>query len=304
MNINVNELHDLKSQQYNPNKIHLNPSHDEEFLRKEFSDGDIAEIYHENTKVAPSLNRMDNRSVTKFVENLSHQYAQARLQPKYRGRPRLDLPEPDEMERVDLRSVLSQRRTRRSFTGRSISLQKLSTLLGFGCGKTGTKALDEFDDEQLSFRTYPSAGGLYPVEVYPVVIRGGPELDSGLYHYVSESHSLRRLRDGREGFTDRVRDLFLQNQTIDIENSALLLLLTGAFWRSKAKYGPRGYRFVLQESGHLLQNVLLSAEAIGLGVHPIGGGDEPAQNDFLEIDGVDEAVIYAALIGETEANDE
>ena len=69
------------------------------------------------------------------------------------------------------------------------------------------------------------------------------------------------------------------------------------FWRSRFKYGQRGYRFALLEAGHLAQNVLLAAEALDLGAAPIGGFYDRQLAEFLEIDGVNEGPLYVIPIG-------
>jgi SagB-type dehydrogenase family enzyme len=69
------------------------------------------------------------------------------------------------------------------------------------------------------------------------------------------------------------------------------------FWRSRFKYGLRGYRFTLLEAGHLVQNVLLSCTALGLAAVPIGGFYDRPVDELLGVDGVNESVVYAVSLG-------
>ncbi|PSP79211.1 nitroreductase [Halobacteriales archaeon QS_1_68_20] len=159
---------------------------------------------------------------------------------------------------------------------------------------------DEEDDEDpvtQSFRAYASAGGLYPVENYLLVMNGGPDLPCGTYYYVPEKHGIRVL-DLDPDLADKRDELFsLSTEIIDVSDASVVFALTGAFWRAMAKYGPRCYRYIMQESGHLAQNTLLTAEAMNLAAIPLAGFKDHGVNDHLGIDGINEAVIYTVAIG-------
>jgi SagB-type dehydrogenase family enzyme len=82
-----------------------------------------------------------------------------------------------------------------------------------------------------------------------------------------------------------------------MEAAALCVLLVGNFPRTKFKYGERGYRFALLEAGHLAQNILLIAEALGLGALPVGGYVDAHLNALVGVDGCEQAVLYGVVIG-------
>ena len=67
------------------------------------------------------------------------------------------------------------------------------------------------------------------------------------------------------------------------------------FGRSRIKYGERGYRFALPEAGHAMQNILPGATALGLGACPVGGFIDDRLHDLVDVDRVEEAVLYAAI---------
>ncbi len=75
------------------------------------------------------------------------------------------------------------------------------------------------------------------------------------------------------------------------------IVVTGVFWRSRFKYGLRGYRFVLLEAGHVGQNVVLAAAALGLPALPLGGFYDRPVESLVGVDGLDEAVVYVVLLG-------
>ena len=69
------------------------------------------------------------------------------------------------------------------------------------------------------------------------------------------------------------------------------------FWRTRFKYGLRGYRFALIEAGHVAQNLLLTATALRLGSVPLGGLFDRRIDELLDLDGVNESVLYAVSVG-------
>jgi SagB-type dehydrogenase family enzyme len=84
-----------------------------------------------------------------------------------------------------------------------------------------------------------------------------------------------------------------------VEGASLLIFLTAVFWRTQNKYQERGYRFILQESGHIGQNIHLLCEALNLKCCALGGfriSDEQIEK-LLNIDGVTESLVYTLVIG-------
>ena len=78
---------------------------------------------------------------------------------------------------------------------------------------------------------------------------------------------------------------------------AALLLVAAVFGRTRFKYGLRGYRFALLEAGHVGQNVLLAATALGLAAVPLGGYYDRRTDEFLGLDGVNESTLYTVAVG-------
>jgi len=301
MEFDTDALNQLMSSKYDRRSTRPAPTHThlEAFRRKEFSEADIAEVFHENTKYTERTDRSDQSTMSHFVHDETMQYALSKAPPEYEGHERIDLPSPAETFDVDVSDAIRHRRTVRSYSGDGLSLDRLSTLLYYSCGATGR--LSAPDGVENFGRAYPSGGGLYPVETYFAVLNAGEDLDEGLYYYVPDDHALRVLRRGDESFADEVAELFATGGVLDPTDAALSFAFTAAFWRSKAKYGPRGYRFALQESGHVVQNVQLVATAMGLASAPFAAAREDEVNDFLGVDGVDEAAIYTGFVGVPES---
>lgn len=294
MEVNTELLNRLGSNAYHSRVTELTPRREafSRYTHKEFRPADIAEVYHENTQLTPNTERTDQGSVALFLDEETVQFARRRLSPDYPGHERVSLPSPSDSVDTDLTTAIDERRSTRSFDGTAISRQTLSTLLHYSCGVTQRGERDDTRTE-AAFRAYPSGGGLYPVEPYVIVPNSGETLAAGVYYYASHEHVLRRL-DGNS--TDAIA-AFLTGDLFDADDTAVCLVLTGAFWRSKAKYGPRGYRFVHQEAGHIMQNFQLIAGALGLHSVPFASVEEKRLEPVLGVDGVEESVVYTGFAG-------
>jgi SagB-type dehydrogenase family enzyme len=249
----------------------------------------ISEIFHENSKMKriPLWN-----STFRSISSISGDILQEMLTQNfkfYRTTKSINLP-PAKKDLSSLTHVLHNRRSHRKFTGEPVDLNDISTLLSLGCGITSKQHIKEKKIYYL--RSYPSAGALYPVEIYSAILKGS-ELDKGLYHYNVRNNKLELLSslDLKERLMRSI------SYPEIIENSSLVLILTAIFPRVSIKYSERGYRFALLEGGHLAQNIYLISTALGLGCVSIGGFIDDELNDLVGIDGVNEAVIYTIAIG-------
>jgi SagB-type dehydrogenase family enzyme len=126
-------------------------------------------------------------------------------------------------------------------------------------------------DPARGFRTAPSAGALYPLEVY--LVAGNVEgLTSGVYKYEPAAHGLRSVISG-----DQQTELYHAALGQSAVNDApAIMVLSAVYERTTGKYGERGIRYVHMEAGHAAQNVLLEAVALGLGGVGMGAFDDDA----------------------------
>jgi SagB-type dehydrogenase family enzyme len=139
-------------------------------------------------------------------------------------------------------------------------------------------------------RPVPSGGALYPLELYPAVI-GVEGMKPGIYHYDPYA---RRLADLERSF-ERLRDALVDPSLA--ASSSVAIVITGVFWRSRFKYGQRGYRFTLLEAGHVAQNLVLAAAGLELSALPLGGFYDREVERAIGVDGVDESALYVVLVG-------
>lgn len=193
----------------------------------------------------------------------------------------------DDPPSADFFELIKNRKSRRDFSGETMSKRELSLLLKYSCGNIGP-----LEDDRKR-RAHPSGGARFPIEIYPVVFHGSDDLKTGLYHYNIKHHQLDVLWD-RDFTENDIGELFTYPF---IKKAPLVLALTAVFWRNQNKYGERGYRMVLQESGHIGQNVYLIAEALKLKCVALAGTRDEKLEEFIDIDGVTESVVYALAIG-------
>jgi SagB-type dehydrogenase family enzyme len=204
--------------------------------------------------------------------------------------PKIKLNEGDALNsNFDLFEAIRNRSSKREMEGRPISLRELSVLLKYSCGITHKLSNGN------NGRVQPSGGARFPIEIYSLVSRPGVGMKSGLFHYGAKNHELDILWDR----TFSQEDLEKIASYEFVKDAALVIFMTAVFWRNQNKYGQRGYRFILQESGHIGQNIYLLCEALGLKCCSLGGfriSDEQIET-LLDIDGIEESLIYTLVIG-------
>ncbi|MBD2360140.1 SagB/ThcOx family dehydrogenase [Anabaena minutissima FACHB-250] len=135
-------------------------------------------------------------------------------------------------------------------------------------------------------RSAPSAGGLYPAEVY-VVSRGTPLLPPGLYNYQCRTHSLTHYWEN--DMWQALQEACFWHPAL--ENTQLAIIVTAVFYRSAWRYEDRAYRRICLDTGHLLGNIELAGAITDYRPHLIGGFIDEAVNNLLYIDPLQEGAI-------------
>ncbi len=195
--------------------------------------------------------------------------------------PKIKLPEA--APHGDIAELIATRRSSRKLSGDPLSLSACSALLKYAAGET---------DEDGLHRAQPSGGTRYPIELYPLVFRGG-EIPSGVYHYNVKDHALDVLAE--RSFSQS--DIASLTSYEWVQNASALLVMTAVFGRNQIKYGDRGYRYVLFEAGHIGQNAYLVSRALGLKCCSLTGFKDRLLEGILDIDGITESALYAIAIG-------
>jgi SagB-type dehydrogenase family enzyme len=167
----------------------------------------------------------------------------------------LILPTPLYDSQTSLEEALLERRSVRSYADESLTLAEVSQLLWAAQGVTSSSG----------GRTAPSAGALYPLEVY-LLAGEVRELPAGIYHYTPGKHILTFMSEG-----DHRQALYEATLSQSaVKDAAAVILITAIYERTTAKYGERGKQYVHMEVGSVAQNVYLQAVALELGTVFIG----------------------------------
>ncbi len=221
--------------------------------------GVIGDLFRTKPKKPPQYKHYNNAKVTK----LPH--------PKYRG--------------ISLEEAIEKRRSVRNYSTKPITMSLLSQLLFSAQGITG-----KMYGQPL--RTAPSAGALYPFEIY-VITNNVEDLPQGIYHYSVRNHALELIKSG--DFRKEITSAGLKQEMLG--DADVTFVLSAIFDRVRHKYGERGFRYVYIEAGHISQNIYLQVVSLGLGSVSIGAFLDNKVNQLIGIDGHKEAVIYMHAVG-------
>lgn len=193
----------------------------------------------------------------------------------------ISLPAPRLDNHFSVERALHERRSVREFRKAAVTQPEISQVLWAGQGVTSRDGL----------RTAPSAGALYPLELY-LVAGNVQNLDPGIYKYMPAGHKLIRMASG-----ERRHELAAAALAQDcVANAAAVLVFTAVERRTTRKYGSRGMRYIHIEVGHAAQNVFLEVTALGLGAVVVGAFDDEKAGELLSLpEGV--APLYLMPIG-------
>lgn len=169
--------------------------------------------------------------------------------------------------------------------------QRLSRLLLCSYGLTAK--MPTMMGSPLYLRAAPSAGGLYPAEVY-LISRGTALLPAGLYNYQVRTHSLLHFWDSQVWSSLQAACFWHPA----LEETKLAIATTAVFFRSAWRYEDRAYRRIFLDTGHLLGNMELACALNDYRPHLIGGFADEAVNQLLYLNSEQEGAIAIAAIAD------
>jgi SagB-type dehydrogenase family enzyme len=187
-----------------------------------------------------------------------------------------NLPKPQIEGGVSLTSALAQRRSVREFSEKDLSLAEIGQILWAAQG---------INDSAEGLRTAPSAGALYPLQLYVAK-------KDGFFHYRPDDHTL-----AQKSHADVRRKL--RRAALDqmyLEEAPCVFVVTCIYERTTGKYGERGIRYVHMEAGHAAQNILLQAVALGLGGVPVAAFHDREVANILQLE-TEEEPLYLIPVG-------
>ena len=188
----------------------------------------------------------------------------------------IELPKPKTKGALSVEEAIQKRRSVRSYAKKDISMEQLSQLLWSCQGITEPRG---------GYRAAPSAGALYPLEIYVAK-------SDGLFHYIPEGHRLEALsgKDVRRELSDAA---YGQDYVGD---AAVDIIICAVYERVTGKYGARGRMYTDIEVGHAAENVALQAVALGLDSVPIGAFTDSEVSGVLRLP-ADVKPVYILPVG-------
>ncbi len=209
--------------------------------------------------------------------------------PLYKGYPeaegRLALDAAAGRQAADLWQCLARRRSERSYRDRPLTREELAALLWAAQGVT-------YASRGYLLRAAPSAGALYPVETY-LAVHQVVGVEPGLWHLQVPDFALELLQacDCRQAL---VAAGLMQHF---LGTAGAVFIWTGVLNRAMWKYRERAIRYLFLDAGHICQNLMLAATALGLGVCPVGAFFDEEVERLVQVDGREEVALYLAAVG-------
>ncbi len=178
-----------------------------------------------------------------------------------------------------LSNLQDMRRSCRSFADDGVQLHEIAHILR-----------NSYD---ITRHSVPSAGGLYPLKIYAIVINESESLQQGYYEYDPESGNAFRYCDE----VDRqLLEYAFDSETL-VHGAPLIIVVAGDMSRQSGKYSNRGYRYTLIEAGHVAQNMVLAASEVGLHSLEYGGFLDEVLGRELQMSEASFVPIISVAIG-------
>jgi len=203
---------------------------------------------------------------------------------------RIDLPQYDQFKdigKIDLKTAIGNRESRRSYSNQPLSREELSFLLW------ATQGIKQKLDPGHALRTVPSAGCRHALETYLCVLNV-QGIDQGIYRYLPLEHQL--LFEFTEENLNRKIVQAVLGQHYPGE-AAVTFIWTTIPYRMEWRYDIAAHKVIAIDAGHVCQNLYLACEAIGAGTCAMAAYDQEGIDKLLRIDGQDEFTIYLASVG-------
>jgi SagB-type dehydrogenase family enzyme len=185
---------------------------------------------------------------------------------------RVKLPEPLHAGTMSLEETLNARESVRRFSDEPLTLEEISQLLWACAGRS-------VDGVSAATRTFPSAGGIYPLTIW-IHIAELEGLDGGVYRYEMKDHSVEMVKRG--DYRKILSDAALGQYAV--QHAPVCIIITAAYGKTGMIYGDRGrVRYVHMDAGHAGQNIYLQATALGLGTVAIGAFRDADIKNLLDL---------------------
>ncbi|WP_448548286.1 SagB/ThcOx family dehydrogenase [Thalassotalea fusca] len=259
------------------------------------ADTELLELFHESSKVNYSTALKRDVRIGAYLYDPRCVLEASRNRKIFQTSPKVSLPKARKLT-MALDDAFQQRTSCRTFVQPPLTAEDLATVLNsLRVTRTGFSA--EFDEVPMAMRTYPSPGGLYPVEVY-VLALNSDDIERGVYHFNFETHELARINSLPQ--PDELAMMLGDHDKLHTYSASFAVVLSSVLPRSTVKYENLGYRFSLIESGIMGQHLALAATAENIGSLFWGAYYDDKIHDLLQVDGVEEIVTNFIWLGNKE----
>lgn len=203
------------------------------------------------------------------------------------------LPSFENITKTSYMDLLDSRRSVRKYTNTPMSQEQLAFMLW------STQGIQSLRTEVATFRTVPSGGARHPFETY-ITVKSVEALPSGLYHYLPTENigekivTIQKLKDLPD-YDKQITDM-TDGQSW-AANASIVLFYSCVPYKTEWRYVDLSHRLALMDVGHVGQNAMLSAAALGLGSCCIAAYDQKICDDVIGLDGLDEFMLYAVTVG-------
>jgi SagB-type dehydrogenase family enzyme len=187
----------------------------------------------------------------------------------------IQLPKPQTDGKMSVERAIATRRSVRQFAPGALTWAEIGQLAWAGQGITDAAGIK---------RAAPSAGALYPMELYIFTAEG-------VFHYLPKTHQATRVMTGDQRPALSAAAL---NQE-SIKQAPCVIVLAAVPERTRPKYKDRTPRYIAIEAGHIGENVLLEATALGLAGVPIGAFTDEKVGAVLGLKSGEEPIYILAI---------
>ncbi len=200
------------------------------------------------------------------------------------------LPHPRTSGDQSLEEIFLNRRSRRDFQTSSLSPSEISQILWAAYGLKEPERGKRYTGK--ANRTCPSAGAIFPLEIY-LVAADIIDIPSGFYHFIPDEHALKLIHD--KDLREDLYKIAYPREMIRVAPASLIYIAIES--RVMDRFGERGrQRYIPMDIGHSAQNVYLQAEALGLGTCAIGAFDDEGIKQVLDLP-AEEIPMYIMPVG-------
>ncbi|MEL6135277.1 MAG: SagB family peptide dehydrogenase [Bacteroidota bacterium] len=256
----------------------------------------VAMLFQENIKFNVFSQRKLGANIGRFF---TPYYTKRTSQPykSFPGAKKISMDDYADLIQLDHNffDLVSTRRSGREYDkDYKISLNEIYSLLHYSYGISQRSKIEGIEEEgHVGWRVVPSAGGLYPLEIYFVMLNS--HLEEGLYHYLPNENAIEQVNAGP--YMDKLKDILFTDPYIDLQSAGMVAIVTSVNERTMLKYGDRGYRFILNEAGAVVNQLSLVSEALDFGSCVVGAFKDYRLEEMLDIDGVFESIQAVLTIG-------